>query len=110
MPSRPPRPSTQSRAREADPIRGPVRVGVPRTLRMRGRARRVILLRMEDSGPDRRRSASINAVLVLVFGLIPVLGSLDTSSIDHTELRPWGCRTCSVPSAPTPVDQDADPL
>jgi hypothetical protein len=65
---------------------------------------------MEDPGPDRRRSASVNAVLVLVVGLIPMLGSIDTSSIDHNELRPWGCRTCSVPATPTPVDQESDPL
>jgi hypothetical protein len=65
---------------------------------------------MEHPGHDRRTSASINAVLILLVGLIPVLASVDTSSIDHNELRPWGCRTCSVPAAPTPVDPDADPL
>jgi hypothetical protein len=77
---------------------------------MQGWGWRVILLPMETSGPDRRRSASVNAALVLVVGIIPVLGSIDTSSIDHNELRPWGCRTCSVPPTPTPVDQDPDPL
>ncbi|HYO18393.1 MAG TPA: hypothetical protein VES02_06980 [Dermatophilaceae bacterium] len=65
---------------------------------------------MDHPGPDRRRSASINAVLVLVVGLVPLLGATDTSAIDYKELRPWGCRTCSVPPTPTPVEQDPDPL
>jgi hypothetical protein len=59
---------------------------------------------------DRRKSASVNAVLLLVAALIPLLGAIDTSNIDHNELRPWGCRTCSVPAPPTPAEQDADPL
>jgi hypothetical protein len=59
---------------------------------------------------DRRKSASVNAVLMLVVGLIPLLGAIDTSNIDHNELRPLGCRTCAVPAAPTPTDQDVDPL
>ena len=65
---------------------------------------------MDHPGFDRRRSASVNAVLLLVVGLVPLLGAIDTSAVDHNEVRPWGCRTCSVPVAPTPVEQDSDPL
>jgi len=41
----------------------------------------------------------VNAVLVLLLALIPA--SANGAPVDHTEIRPWGCRTCSVP-APTP--------
>jgi hypothetical protein len=72
---------------------------------------RAILSCMHGQGwIDRRKSASVNAVLMLVAALIPLLGAIDTSNIDHNELRPWGCRTCSVPAPPTPAEQDADPL
>jgi hypothetical protein len=72
---------------------------------------RAILSCMHGPGwIDRRKSASVNAVLMLVAALIPLLGAIDTSNIDHNELRPWGCRTCSVPAPPTPAEQDADPL
>ena len=72
---------------------------------------RAILSCMKGHGwIDRRKSASVNAVLMLVAALIPLLGAIDTSNIDHNELRPWGCRTCSVPAPPTPADQDVDPL
>ena len=67
---------------------------------------------MHDTGHNRRRSASANAALLLTAALIPVLGAIDTTStIDHTEVRPWGCRTCTIPPAPLPApDPDADPL
>lgn len=78
---------------------------------MRTQPPRAILWRMEDTGHNRRRSASANAVLLLAAALIPVLGAIDTSGIDHTEVRPWGCRTCTIPPAPVPVpDPDPDPL
>lgn len=78
---------------------------------MRALPCRAILSCMHGHGRiDRRRSASVNAVLLLVAALIPLLGAIDTSNIDHNELRPWGCRTCSVPAPPTPAEQDADPL
>jgi hypothetical protein len=66
---------------------------------------------MEDPGHDRRKSASVNAALLLAAALIPVLGAIDTSGIDHTEVRPWGCRTCTIPTPPLPVaEQGSDPL
>ena len=33
--------------------------------------------------PDRRKSASINATLMLVAALFPLLGAIDTANIDH---------------------------
>ncbi len=77
---------------------------------MRTWGSRAILWRM-DHGKDRRKSASANAALLLAAVLIPVLGAIDTSGIDHTEVRPWGCRTCTIPPAPLPAaEPDSDPL
>jgi hypothetical protein len=77
--------------------------------RMRNRRPRAILSGMNGPGHDRRKSATANAVLLLVSALIPVLGTIDTSGIDHTEVRPWGCRTCTIPTPPPPV-QGSQPL
>ncbi len=78
---------------------------------MRTRAGRAILWRMDDTGHDRRKSATANAALLLAAALIPLLGAIDATSIDHTQLRPWGCRTCSIPAEPVPAaDQDPDVL
>jgi hypothetical protein len=41
-----------------------------------------------------------NAVLVLLFAVL-ALGS-SGSAVNHTEVRPWGCRTCPIP-APAPA-------
>jgi hypothetical protein len=66
---------------------------------------------MDDPGHDRRRSASANAVLLLAASMIPVLGAIDTTGIDHTEVRPWGCRTCPIPTPPAPTaERDVEPL
>ena len=78
---------------------------------MRRPGSRAILSCMHGQGwIDRRKSASVNSMLVLMVGLIPLLGAIDTSNIDHDELRPWGCRTCLVPAPPTPAEQETDPL
>jgi hypothetical protein len=62
-----------------------------------------------DRTADRRMSAAVNSMLVLVLALIPLSGSVDTTAIDHREQRPWGCRTCLIPQPPAsvePVDED----
>jgi hypothetical protein len=66
---------------------------------------------MERAGwVDRRKSASVNAVLILVVAIIPVLGATDTADTDTDQLRPWGCRTCSVPVPPVPPTPLVDSL
>jgi hypothetical protein len=54
----------------------------------------------EAHAADRRASAAANAVLVLALALVPLSGSVDPTSIDHREQRPWGCRTCPIPEPP----------
>ena len=65
---------------------------------------RSIIFCMSHSGSDRRKSASVNAALLFAAALIPLLGALETPRIDHTEVRPWGCRSCPIPAEPTPMD------
>lgn len=53
---------------------------------------------------DGRSSALVNAGLVAILSLVPLSWSWDPTGIDHrdTQWRPWGCRTCPIPSpAPT---------
>jgi hypothetical protein len=59
---------------------------------------------------DRRKSASVNAVLILMAALIPVLGATDTADVDTNQVRPWGCRTCSVPVPQVPATPLDDSL
>jgi len=77
---------------------------------MRTRARRAILWCMDAPGHDRRKSASVNAAVLLAAALIPLLGAIDTPEVDHSTLRPWGCRTCAIPSDPIPAEVAPDPL
>ncbi len=58
--------------------------------------------------PDRRTSATVNAALVLVLALVPLGDSTYSTSVDHREQRPWGCRTCPIPAEPT-VEEPVDP-
>ncbi len=70
-----------------------------------------ILSYMDGHRIDRRRSASINAVLVLITAVLPAVGAIDTSPVDHTQVRPWGCRTCPIPAPPPPAENpDPDAL
>ncbi len=69
---------------------------------------RSILSCMSDGGTDRRRSASVNAALLLVVALVPLLGAAEPARVDHTEVRPWGCQTCIIPAEPTPADEGVD--
>jgi hypothetical protein len=62
----------------------------------------------EDHIADRRASAAVNAVLVLVLALVALSGSADPTSVDHREQRPWGCRTCAIPE-PAVVAEDQEP-
>ena len=60
---------------------------------------------------DRRRSASLTAVLILLPSLIPPLAPIDKSKpIDHDGSDRGAIATFVVSAAPTPTDQDVDPL
>ena len=63
---------------------------------------------MSHGGTDRRKSASINAALLLVAGLIPLLVAAEPPRVDHTEVRPWGCQTCVIPTDLVPADEGTD--
>jgi hypothetical protein len=79
-------------------------------MRASGRAGILSTVRREpDHTADRRASAAVNAVLVLVLALIPLSGSVDTTAIDHREQRPWGCRTCPIPEPPVEAEAQ-DPV
>ena len=69
---------------------------------------RSILSFMTHGGMDRRKSASVNAALLLVVALIPLLGAGQPPRVDHTEVRPWGCQTCIIPADPSPADEGVD--
>jgi hypothetical protein len=69
---------------------------------------RAILSCMSHGGTDRRKSASINAALLLVAALIPLLVAAEPPRVDHTEVRPWGCQTCIIPADPAPADEGID--
>jgi hypothetical protein len=49
---------------------------------------------------DRRASAAVNALLPLVAAVAGLAGTVNTTAIDHREVRPWGCRTCPIPEPP----------
>jgi hypothetical protein len=57
--------------------------------------------------PDRRTSATVNAALVLVLALVPLGDFSHSTSVDHREQRPWGCRSCPIPPGPA-VQQPED--
>jgi len=71
---------------------------------------RSIMLFMSHGGTDRRRSASVNAALMLVVALVPLLGAAEPPRVDHTEMRPWGCQTCIIPADPSPEEADVPAL
>jgi hypothetical protein len=49
--------------------------------------------------------AVANAAVVLLLGVL-ALGS-SGAEVDHTQVRPWGCRTCPIP-AQAPGDGPVD--
>ena len=67
---------------------------------------RSILSCMSHGGTDRGKSASVNAALLLVVTLIPLLGAAEPPRVDHAEVRPWGCQTCIIPADPSPEEPD----
>ncbi len=69
---------------------------------------RSILLSMSHGGANGRTSASINAALLLVVALFPLLVTAEPPRVDHTEVRPWGCQTCIIPADPVPADDGVD--
>lgn len=71
---------------------------------MRASQFRSILSCMSHGGTDRGKSASVNAALLLVVTLIPLLAAVEPPRVDHAEVRPWGCRTCIIPADPSPEE------
>ncbi len=62
-----------------------------------------------DEVQGRKAGAAANAVMVLLFAVL-ALGS-SGAEVDHAEVRPWGCRTCPIPSQlPPPMPGQADPV
>jgi len=59
-----------------------------------------------DELAGRQVGAVANLALALLLAVLP-LGSSGTR-IDHTEVRPWGCRTCPI-HAPPPAGGAAQP-
>jgi len=55
---------------------------------------------MAGAHPDRRTSAVVNAWVVVLLAVVPILGSMDTAGVEATESGPWGCRTCRIPAPP----------
>lgn len=80
-------------------------------LRMQARSPRSTLSSMSSYGwVDRRKSASVNAMITLVVALLAVLGATDAADIETDQVRPWGCRTCSIPVPQKPPGPPVDSL